>query len=85
MVPGTARAINYTSSRGCPGRCGFCHITAMLGGGFFAASPERVLADLEMLKANHRVDGIDFHDSNFFSNKARAERILEGMAARRLE
>jgi radical SAM superfamily enzyme YgiQ (UPF0313 family) len=81
MVPRTKRAINYTSSRGCPGRCEFCHITAMLDRGWFAASPERILLDLALLKRDYRVDGIDFHDSNFFANKARAVRIMEGMIA----
>jgi len=85
MIAGVDRAINYTSSRGCHGRCRFCHITAFFQRGWFGFSSERVLTDLEYLIREHRVDGIDFHDSNFFTNKPRARRILEGFVERKFK
>ncbi|NLH49577.1 MAG: B12-binding domain-containing radical SAM protein [Myxococcales bacterium] len=84
MIAGIDRAINYTSSRGCHGKCRFCHITAMFERGWFGYSAERVLEDLTYLKERYGVAGVDFHDSNFFTNKVRARRIVEGMIERRL-
>lgn len=84
MIAGVERAINYTSSRGCHGKCRFCHITAIFERGWFGFSAERVLDDLTYLKERHGVLGIDFHDSNFFTNKVRARKIVEGMIERRL-
>ncbi len=84
MVTGYDRCLNYTSSRGCHGQCQFCHITALFDRGWYGHSAERVLEDIEFLKREHRVEGIDFHDSNFFTNKPRARRILQGLIDRRL-
>jgi radical SAM superfamily enzyme YgiQ (UPF0313 family) len=82
MIAGVDRVMNYTSSRGCHGQCKFCHITAMFDRGWFGRSAERVLDDLEYLIQAHGIQGVDFHDSNFFTNKVRARRILEGFLAR---
>ncbi|MDP8222775.1 MAG: radical SAM protein [Candidatus Lernaella stagnicola] len=79
MIQGIDRAINYTSSRGCHGKCTFCHITSLFERGWFGQSVERVLADMELLIKQYRVEGFDFHDSNFFTNKVRARRVMEGM------
>jgi radical SAM superfamily enzyme YgiQ (UPF0313 family) len=84
MVTGYDRCLNYTSSRGCHGQCGFCHITALFERGWFGHSVERVLDDVEYLARERRVDGIDFHDSNFFTNKPRGRRILQGFIDRQL-
>jgi hypothetical protein len=82
MIQGVDRVINYTSSRGCHGQCKFCHITALFGRGWFGHSAERVLDDIAYLKNVYRIEGIDFHDSNFFTNKVRARHILEGFIER---
>lgn len=84
MIAGVDRVINYTSSRGCHGKCTFCHITALFQRGWFGHSAERVLDDLTHLKEHYGVEGIDFHDSNFFTNKPRARNILQGMIDRKL-
>jgi radical SAM superfamily enzyme YgiQ (UPF0313 family) len=84
MIAGVDRVINYTSSRGCHGKCRFCHVTALFERGWFGHSAERVLDDMAYLIDRHRIQGIDFHDSNFFTNKVRARRILEGWVERRL-
>lgn len=84
MIAGIDRSLNYTSSRGCHGRCTFCHVTALFERGWFGHSAERVLEDLEYLARERHVEGIDFHDSNFFTNKPRARQILEGLVERKL-
>jgi len=84
MIAGIDRSLNYTSSRGCHGKCQFCHITALFKRGWFGHSSERTLDDIEYLARKHNVVGIDFHDSNFFTNKPRARRILEGLVERKL-
>lgn len=84
MVTDASRSLNYTSSRGCHGRCSFCHITALYQRGWYGASVDRVLDDLALLKEKYRIDGIDFHDSNFFTNRPRAGKIMQGMIDRKL-
>jgi radical SAM superfamily enzyme YgiQ (UPF0313 family) len=85
MIQGVERVINYTSSRGCHGKCTFCHITALFGRGWFGHSVERVLDDMEFLIREYGVEGFDFHDSNFFTNKVRARHIMEGMIERKFD
>jgi len=85
MIFGVDRCINYTSSRGCHGRCGFCHITALYERGWMGASAARVLDDLELLAHRYRIEGIDFHDSNFFTNLSRAKKILNGLVERNID
>jgi len=84
MIAGIDRAINYTASRGCHGKCRFCHITALFERGWFGHSDERVLGDMERLIKEYGVQGFDFHDSNFFTNKPRARRLVQGMIDRKL-
>ncbi|MCZ7586898.1 MAG: B12-binding domain-containing radical SAM protein [Deltaproteobacteria bacterium] len=79
MVVGAKRTINYTYSRGCHGMCSFCHITALWNRAWFSQSPEFVVTELKRLVKDYNVDGIDFHDSNFFTGLVRAKAIVEGM------
>lgn len=82
MIQGVERVINFTSSRGCHGKCRFCHITSLFHRGWFGHSVERVLDDMEFLIKHHNVQGFDFHDSNFFTNRVRAKNILRGIIDR---
>jgi anaerobic magnesium-protoporphyrin IX monomethyl ester cyclase len=82
MVRNTKRNINYTYSRGCHGMCSFCHITALWHRAWFSHSPEYVLNELGHLIQEYKIEGVDFHDSNFFTGLPRAKAIMEGIINR---
>lgn len=82
MVVGAKRTINYTYSRGCHGMCSFCHITALWNRGWFSQTPKFVLDEIGRLVNEFKVEGIDFHDSNFFTGQKRAMQIVDGIIER---
>lgn len=69
------RFINYSSSRGCPHRCGFCSMHKLCR--WSAYTPERVLEEVKILIEKFKIDGIYFPDDNFFVDKKRVERICD--------
>lgn len=68
------------TGRGCPHRCAFCINTATKTM-WRTRSVENVLKDLEEVKAMN-VDEIKFRDENFYVNKGKVEKILDGMIER---
>ncbi|MBZ0273526.1 B12-binding domain-containing radical SAM protein [bacterium] len=85
MTTGGRRTINYTFSRGCHGMCSFCHITALWNRAWFSHSPEHALNEIGRLVNEYKVDGIDFHDSNFFTGLPRARALVDGIIERGYE
>ncbi len=67
----------YLTSRGCPHRCGFCYNNDFNNRIWRAKSAENVLEDISYLKIRYQIDGIDFMDDNFFTDKKRAFSITE--------
>jgi len=76
---GKERHISYSSSRGCPYRCGFCANLTVYHRRWCGLSEERVLNDLENLHKNYGVEYVDFVDTNFFINKNRLRAICQGI------
>ncbi len=70
------RVIAYKASRGCPFNCAFCYNRAFNQSRWRAWSIEKVVADIEFLKKNYRIDAVKFYDDNFFVDKNRALEIL---------
>lgn len=73
------RVLNYTSSQGCPYRCGYCSESASYGCQWKALTSERVLNEVEQLKRNYNLDGIKFYDANFFVNPNRVIDFARGL------
>jgi anaerobic magnesium-protoporphyrin IX monomethyl ester cyclase len=71
------RVIAYKASRGCPFNCAFCYNRAFNQSRWRAWSVARVVADIEYLKKNYRIDAVKFYDDNFFVDKNRALEILK--------
>ena len=71
------RVVAYKASRGCPFNCAFCYNRAFNQSRWRAWSIERVVADIEFLKKNYRIDAVKFYDDNFFVDKNRALEILK--------
>jgi len=69
------RVFALITSRGCPWRCGYCYNQAVNRRTFRAQSPDKVLAEVETLKALG-VSSLIFEDDNFFADKNRTLAII---------
>ncbi len=81
----TERFMPVITSRGCPMKCTFCTAHNVWGKKYRARSPERVVAELKLLKEKYGVREIIFEDDNITLDKARAEKIFDLMVAENLE
>jgi radical SAM superfamily enzyme YgiQ (UPF0313 family) len=68
------------TSRGCPGRCTFCHQTSKYRKKWRALTPDRVLDEIDMLKVRYGVQHFQIVDDNFFVDSGRAHEILQRLA-----
>lgn len=84
IMPGEfgKRTIRYSSSYGCPHRCGFCEVSRFTKRRWTALKSERVLKDIEFLVREYRIDSITFLDPNFFVNKDRVIEISNGLLSK---
>lgn len=70
---------SYKTSRGCPFDCGFCYNRAFNLGKWRGKSAEGVIEDISYLKRTYGVDAVKFYDDNFYVDRKRALKILEGI------
>lgn len=70
------------TSRGCPQQCVFCS-RPVFGRRWRGHSPEYVLEDIEQLIRNYGVSALSVLDDNFTVDMERAERILDGIIAKK--
>jgi len=73
------RMVFYQGSRGCPHECRYCYNNVFNQRRWRAASPERVLADVDRLRRRYDAGSVYLLDDNFFIDKRRAMAILEGL------
>jgi len=76
------RKLAIKTSRGCPYRCYFCHQTGKKGRKWRALPAEMVLAQMEWLRETFGIRSFHILDDNFFVDRHRARRFLEGLAQR---
>jgi len=80
------RSLQIHTSRGCPYRCSFCiNTVSPYKGRWRGKRAEKVLDEIEFLVEKYKVEHIWFRDELFFANKARMERICDGLKERRLD
>jgi radical SAM superfamily enzyme YgiQ (UPF0313 family) len=78
-----AGRVHLQTSRGCPGRCGFCYNTGFNQRKWRAKSPERVVDEMQhLLRRFPHVKIVDPVDDNFFVNRKRVEEICTGLLER---
>jgi len=70
------------TSRGCPGRCGYCYNQFVNHGSFRAHSVTHALAEINDLAHNHGVTAVVFEDDCLFADKKRAIEIIHGLPVR---
>lgn len=73
------RVASHHSSWGCPFACNFCAIVPLAKRRWSAESPERVISIMQYFKDNYQINGMEFHDMDFFVKESRSVEIAEGM------
>jgi radical SAM superfamily enzyme YgiQ (UPF0313 family) len=71
------RAIPVYISRGCPFRCGFCYNEVVMKRTWRQHSDEFVLAQIQWLKDNYRIDAVDYADDYLFGRIKPMQRLVE--------
>ncbi len=74
-------AINLLMTRGCPGRCSFCNSARTR---LRSHSPERMVAQMELLHGAYGVRQFQFYDDTFTADEERVLRFCELLRERRL-
>lgn len=72
-----SRTTDHNSSFGCPFACNFCAIVSMTNQRWLPESPQRMAESLELLRERYGVNGILFHDMDFFIKEARVAEFCD--------
>jgi radical SAM superfamily enzyme YgiQ (UPF0313 family) len=72
------------TSRGCPFQCAYCVSSRMVGKGFRARDPNRVVDELEWLRDEQGAGAFSFYDDAFTYDQQRAIKICEGIKKRNI-
>ncbi len=88
----SGRMLSIHSGMGCPYTCTFCiNTTVYRDGKYYTKSPyrgksaARLLDEIEVLIEKYKVDFIDFVDENFFVDKNRFSKFLDGIEERKFK
>lgn len=73
------RIMGWHTSRGCPHRCAFCAVVPMCGGRWRGRPGAMVAAECLELRRRFAIDGLEFHDNNFFADGKRVLAFAEDM------
>lgn len=73
------RVLAHHTSWGCPFACNFCAIVPLARRQWSAESPERVANTMQMMKDRWQIDGMEFHDMDFFVKEDRSAEIADRM------
>lgn len=65
------RTFCHESSAGCPHKCNFCGVVDVFNSRWKAEPVERTMEVLSLLKIRYGMDGVEFHDSDFFVSEKR--------------
>jgi radical SAM superfamily enzyme YgiQ (UPF0313 family) len=65
------RTIAYHSSFGCPFTCSFCAVVPIYNARWKGMNAARIFEDVMRVRAQWGGDAVEFHDNNFFTNRAR--------------
>lgn len=69
----------HHSSWGCPFACSFCAVVPLAKQRWLAESAERVIETTRWFKEQYAIDGMEYHDMDFFVSERRSEQIAEGL------
>lgn len=72
-----SRTTDHNSSFGCPFACNFCAIVSMTNRRWLPESPQRMASTLRLLREQYGLNGILFHDMDFFIDEARVAEFCD--------
>lgn len=75
------RTIEFHSSQGCPGKCGYCADAQLYQRHWTGLDAERVIREVTQIVKTYNLDQVNFSDANFFANQNRVKAICEGFIA----
>ncbi len=71
------KALPLLTSRGCPHSCGFCYNVFVNKRRWISYDIDYIFNQIDLLKEEFNIDGIYFHDDNFFVDFERAKKIID--------
>ena len=74
------RVLSHNSSFGCPFACSFCAVVALAKRRWIPESAERVANIVRHLHDRYGMDGLEFHDMDFFVSETRTAEFAERIA-----
>ena len=79
------RTISHHISLGCPFKCGFCGVVAMVNGKTSAESADLGAAGVARLVEEYGANAIEFSDNNFFLGEARTKAFCKAIAHHKIK
>ncbi len=76
------RVLSHNTSFGCPFACNFCAVVALANRRWIPESAERVANIVGYMQDNWHIDGLEFHDMDFFVSESRTADFAERMIGR---
>lgn len=74
------RVLSHNTSFGCPFACNFCAVVALANRRWIPESAERVAGIVQTMRERWKIDGLEFHDMDFFVQESRTAEFAERMA-----
>jgi radical SAM superfamily enzyme YgiQ (UPF0313 family) len=71
------RVLNHNTSFGCPFSCNFCAVVALSNRRWLPESARRVADIVTHLQDNWNINGLEFHDMDFFVREDRTAEFSE--------
>lgn len=75
------RVLSHNTSFGCPFACNFCAVVALANRRWIPESAERVANIIEHMYKTWNIDGLEFHDMDFFVQESRTAEFAERVSA----
>lgn len=76
-----SRVLNHNTSFGCPFACNFCAVVALSNRRWLPESAERVAGIVQHLHDRWQINGLEFHDMDFFVQESRTAEFAERLSA----
>jgi len=74
------RVLSHNTSFGCPFACNFCAVVALANRRWIPESAERVANIVQNMHNRWKIDGLEFHDMDFFVQESRVAEFSERVA-----
>lgn len=79
------RTLCHETSVGCPHKCNFCGVVDVFQRRWKPESVDRTIETVKLLKSRYGMDGMEFHDSDFFVSEQRVAELAERLIDQRIQ